>query len=182
MEDPVAYATAAGTVKPRIPPLLCPHCGLIDVPLLGPGAGKHVARALCSGCGRYLKWLPKALLGLAKEEPRMDCLNLCLCSGYLERDPSVRYREDGTAHCTCTLRVEEVREGTCYKTYVLAEAYGKTGEALAELHGGAVVLVQGKLFWRKQVTASGAEKSGLALQVQKVSPWGPTPALGGTNP
>jgi single-stranded DNA-binding protein len=112
----------------------------------------------------------------------MDCLNLCLCSGYLERDPTVRFREDGTAHCTGTLRVEEVREGTCYKTYVLAETYGKTGEALAALHGGAVVLLQGKLFWRKQVTASGADKSGLALLVQKVSPLVPTPALRGTSP
>ena len=107
----------------------------------------------------------------------MDCVNLCLISGYLERDPTVRYREDGTAHCVCTVRVEEMREGTCYKTYVLAEAYGKTGEALAELPGRAIVLLQGKLFWRKQVTASGAEKSGLALLVQKVSPLVPTPML-----
>ena len=111
----------------------------------------------------------------------MDCLNLCLVSGSLERDPTLRYREDGAAHCTCTLRVEEMREGTCYKTYVLAEAYGKTGETLAAQHGGAVVLLQGKLFWRKQVTASGAEKSGLALLVQKVSPLVPTPAMPRSN-
>ena len=111
----------------------------------------------------------------------MDCLNLCVLSGYLERDPTVRYREDGTAHCTCTLRVEEVREGTCYKIYVLAEAYGKTGEALAALHGGAVVLLQGKLFWRKQGSASGAEKSGLAVLAQKVHPLLLTPALTGSS-
>jgi single-stranded DNA-binding protein len=111
----------------------------------------------------------------------MDSLNLCILSGYLERDPTVRYREDGTAHCTCTLWVEEHREDTCFRTYVLCEAYGKTGEALAALHGGAVVLLQGKLFWRKQVTASGAEKSGHALLVQKVSPLVPTPTLSGSS-
>ena len=175
MEESVAYHPAATPVKPRIPPLLCPHCGLIEVPILGPGTQTHAARALCSGCGRYLKWLPKALLGLAQEAPRMDCLNLCLCSGYLERDPSVRYREDGVVHATCTLRVEEMRDGTCYKTYVLAEAYGKTGEALAELHGGAVVLLQGKLFWRKQMTASGADKGRLAVLVQKATMLAPAP-------
>jgi len=64
---------------------------------------------------------------------------------------------------------------------VLVEAFSKTAEALAELHGGAVVLAQGKLFWRKHVTSSGAEKSGLALLAQKISVLAPAATLTGTS-
>ena len=60
--------------------------------------------------------------------------------------------------------------------YVVAEAFGKAGDALAELPSGALALLQGKLFWRKHVTKRGAEKSGLALLVQKSSMLAPAPA------
>ena len=51
-------------MPPSLPPLHCGHCGVCDVPTIGPGAGQHVARALCSNpaCGRFLKWLPRALI------------------------------------------------------------------------------------------------------------------------
>jgi len=99
---------------PAIPPLPCLHCGACAVPTLGPGAGQHVARALCSNpaCGHFIKWLPKALFGGEKDVATMDSLNVCILSGYLERDAILRYREDGTAHCACTIRVEDVRDGT----------------------------------------------------------------------
>ena len=106
----------------------------------------------------------------------MDCSNVCLISGYVERNLAIRYREDGIAQCTCTLRVEELgATGTIYKTYVVAEAFGKTGEALGELHSGTLAVLQGKLFWRKHLTKSGEEKSGLALLLQKVSVLTPAP-------
>jgi hypothetical protein len=145
-----------------LPPLLCGHCGALDVPLIGPGTSVHVARALCSGCGRFLRWLPKALFDGEKDKPTMESVNVCVLSGTLERDPALRFRDDGSPHCTATIRLEEGRDGTLYKTYVLAEAFGKTAEVLADLHGGAVVIVQGKLFWRKQVSPSGTDRSGLA--------------------
>jgi Single-strand binding protein family len=166
-ELPVSHAAPPQVKDLSLPVLPCPVCGVVDTVVLGPGAGKHVARALCSQ-GHFIKWLPKALVGGEKDVPTMDSLNVCIVSGVLERDPTMRYREAGTAQCTCTLRLEEARDGTVYNTYVLAEAYGKTAEVLADLQGGAVVVLQGKLFWRKQQAASGADKSGLALLVQKV--------------
>jgi hypothetical protein len=36
-------------------PLPCPACGAIDVPRIQSGTGPHVAKALCRGCGRFLK-------------------------------------------------------------------------------------------------------------------------------
>jgi hypothetical protein len=105
-----------------------------------------------------------------------DYTNVCLISGYVERHPAIRYREDGIAQCTWTLRVEELgATGTIYKTYVMAEAFGKTGEALGELHSDTLAMLQGKLFWRKHLTKSGEEKRGLALLVQKVSVLTPAP-------
>jgi len=104
------------------------------------------------------------------EAHAMDYANVCLISGYVECHPAIRYREDGIAQCTWTLRVEELgATGTIYKTSVVAEAFGKTGEALGELPSGTLAVLQGKLFWRKHLTKSGEEQSGLALLVQKVS-------------
>ena len=47
----------------------------------------------------------------------MDYANVCLISGYVERHPAIRYRDDGIAQCTWTLRVEELgAAGTIDKT------------------------------------------------------------------
>src|SRR5207244_96318 len=73
----------------NIPPLCCPACGAIDTPTVGPGVGKHVARAVCQHCSRFIKWLPRALVHIDKEVHAMDCTNVCLISGYLERDPAL---------------------------------------------------------------------------------------------
>ena len=106
----------------------------------------------------------------------MDYANVCLISGYVERNPAIRYRGDGIAQCMCSLWVEELgATGTIYKTSMVAEAFGKTREALGELHSGTLAVLQGKLFWRKHLTKSGEEKSGLALLVQKVSVLTPAP-------
>ena len=100
----------------------------------------------------------------------MDSLNILIVSGYLERDPVVRFREDGTCLCTGTLRLEEQgTQGTVFKTFLPFEAFGKVGEQLGEWHAGALCTLQGKVFWRKYHTKSGEEKSGLALLVQKGS-------------
>jgi hypothetical protein len=44
-----------------LPALPCRACGASAVPVLGPGAGPHAARATCRQCSRFIKWLPKAL-------------------------------------------------------------------------------------------------------------------------
>ena len=100
----------------------------------------------------------------------MDGVNYLLMSGPLERAPSVRWREDGTCVCTGSLRIDEVSaKGIVYKTFVPFEAYTKVAEVLGERHAGDVVMLQGKIFWRRYHTKSGEEKSGLALLVSKGS-------------
>ena len=37
---------------------------------------------------------------------------------------------------------------------MVAEAFGKAGDALAELPSGALALLQGKLFWRRLILDS----------------------------
>jgi single-stranded DNA-binding protein len=112
----------------------------------------------------------------------MECVNLGVISGYLARDPAMRHREDGMAQCPCTSRVEEVGpNGTLYKTCVVAEAYGKTADAVADLHQGDVVMVQGKVFWRQHVTQGGVEKRGLAVLAQKASLLAPAAVPASSN-
>ena len=41
---------------PRLSPLACPKCGVIDHPTLAPGTLVHYARLLCPGCGLFLRW------------------------------------------------------------------------------------------------------------------------------
>ena len=105
----------------------------------------------------------------------MDAINLLIVSGALER-VALRFREDGTPVCTGTIRVDELgAQGTVFKTYVPFEGYAKCGEALGARHEGDVMLLQGKVFWRKYTLKSGEEKSGLALLVQKASVLVPAP-------
>jgi single-stranded DNA-binding protein len=101
----------------------------------------------------------------------VDSLNVVALTGILERDPTIRCDPDsGTPRCSGTLRCEDVgASGSTFKLYVPLEAWGKTAEALGELHAGALVAVQGKLCWRKYVTKAGEEKGTLAVLVGKVS-------------
>jgi single-stranded DNA-binding protein len=94
----------------------------------------------------------------------MEGINVLIISGTLERDPAIRWREDGMCVCTGSVRMDPV-----YKIFMPFEAYGKTGEAMGECHMGDGVLLQGKIFWRKYVTKSGEEKSGPAILVNKGS-------------
>ena len=42
----------------------CRKCGGTDF-RQGPGKGRHAARLVCAGCGLFLRWLPRALVGVA---------------------------------------------------------------------------------------------------------------------
>lgn len=101
----------------------------------------------------------------------MDSLNVVGLTGMLERDPAMRFDSDsGTARCSGTLRCEDLgARGSTFKLYVPLEAWGKTAEALGELHAGALVAIQGRLCWRKYMTKAGEEKGTLTVLVGKVS-------------
>jgi hypothetical protein len=152
MEEAEEYAVATPMVKPRIPPLLCPHCGVCDVPRIGPGTQTHVARALCSGCGRYLKWLPKALLGLEQKEQTMGGIARCVVIGVIGKyGCSLHYATSGAACASFTLVVsEQGSDGRTYNLFVPCEVWGKKAEGASELAAGQLCLFEGKLARRKQ--------------------------------
>ena len=107
----------------------------------------------------------------------MDNLNAVALTGTLERDPLMRYdNNSGAAKCAATLRCEEVNANrSTFTLYVPLEAFGRQGEALGELHAGALVAVQGKLCWRKFTTRQGEDKSSLAVLVQRHHVLAPAP-------
>lgn len=159
------------SLPPALPFLTCASCGVMDIPRLedGPSPGER-RKAVCTHCGHYLKWLPKS--SPAHEETRlMDSVNVVVLTGVLETEPAIRWEPDNNlARCTGRLRCEEVNAtGSLFRLYVPLEAWGKTAEALGELHAGALVSIQGKLCWRKYVTKRGDEKGTLAVLVGKVS-------------
>jgi hypothetical protein len=39
--------------------MTCRRCGVIAAPVVGPGSGPHIARALCSACGTFIDWLSR---------------------------------------------------------------------------------------------------------------------------
>src|SRR5712691_4729269 len=108
--------------------LPCPGCGHVGRPTLAPGTPPHGHKALCASCGRFLKWLPKP----KEEAVVMDAVNYLLVSGTLERNPSVRFREDGTCVCTRSLRIDEQGAQGTFRTFVPFEGYSKVAEVLGE--------------------------------------------------
>lgn len=67
-----------------------------------------------------------------------------------DRGVEVQFLPTGTACATFTLVVQEPgKEGERYSTYVSCEVYGKNAEAAGELEVGDMVLLDGRLRWRK---------------------------------
>src|SRR5689334_4135967 len=116
-----------------LPPLLCPHCGACAVPLLGPGAGQHVARALCGQCGRFLRWLPRALM--EGKDPAMGGLSRAIVLGTVSKaGVEVRYSTSGTPCASFTLVVSERgQDGKEHPTFIDCECWGKKAESAGEL-------------------------------------------------
>ena len=80
-------------MTPNLLPLPCPACGACAVPTIGPGAGQHVARAVCASCGRFLKWLPRALV---EKESAMGGLSRAIVLGTVSKaGVEVRYSTSG---------------------------------------------------------------------------------------
>lgn len=42
---------------PSLPATACPHCGVVDVPKLGPGLPPHAFRATCRHCEAFVQWV-----------------------------------------------------------------------------------------------------------------------------
>jgi hypothetical protein len=153
MKEAIAYAPAAPPVKPgRLPPLLCGYCGTCAVPLIGPGAQKHVARALCSNpaCGRFLRWLPRALF--QQEGVAVGCINRVFLCGEIGRSGvTVKFAQSGAACANFTLVLtEQGSDGKEHATFVDCECWGKKAEAASELEPGQLALFEDKLAKRKR--------------------------------
>jgi single-stranded DNA-binding protein len=120
--------------------------------------------------GTHIGWPTQAATQKERVSMVIESANFTIVSGTLERDPTIRYKEDGTAVCTCSLRLEESGTNSpVFRTFVMCEAYGKAAEALGERQAGDVLLLHAKLFWRKYHTKDGQDKSSLALLVQRCS-------------
>ena len=135
--------------------LLCPACGVIDMPRIEPGTGPHVAKAVCCGCGRFLKWLPKVLVerGVAMQ----PCINRCTLLGQIGRSGvEVSYHGQGTPKAAFMLVLSETgSDGKEHQLWQPCEVWGKRAEVIGELDAGATVLVEGKL--RRQKRGEGWE-------------------------
>jgi hypothetical protein len=149
-EEAADYHQAAATVKGlSLPALPCPVCGVVAVPTLGPGSGKHVSRALCPQ-GHFIKWLPKALVG--GEQAMTANVNRVILVGIMGKyGASLSYKTSGMACATFTLELrEQGADGKTYSTLIPCEVWGKKAEAASELEAGRLCLFEGKLAKRKK--------------------------------
>src|SRR4051812_20220666 len=82
MEESADYHQATAMVKPhgRVPPMPCPACKRIEIPVLYAGSGPHVARAVSACCQRFIRWIPKALVE-GKEQAMGGGIARCLIVG-----------------------------------------------------------------------------------------------------
>jgi len=153
-----------------LPTLPCRHCDTVAVPTLGPGAGQHVARALCSGCGAFLKWLPRALI---EGKDRMGCLNrVILCGAVSKYGVTVKYANNGTPCASFALELhEQGPDGRDHTTYIDCECWGKKAEGASEIEPGQMVLFEGRLRKRPkgeqwEMVVSGFEVSPLRASAE----------------
>ena len=158
-----------------LPPMLCTVCGVVEPPAVSPGTGPHVAKACCSGCGVFLKWIPKALLQ-AQEARMAASVNRVVLLGTISTyGLEVRYTPSGTPCASFTLVVSEVgQDGKSHEVYVPCEVWGKKAEAAGECEAGQLVLFEGKL--RKRPKGDTWEFVVSGFEVQPVL----LPAVSGT--
>jgi hypothetical protein len=121
----------------NLPPRPGAACGACAVPLVGPGAGPHPARALCGSCGRFLQWLPKVLFA-GKEPRRMGSIARCIVLGVVSKHGvEVRYASSGAPCVSLTLVVtEQGQDGRPHDLFVPVEVWGRRAEAVSELVPG----------------------------------------------
>ena len=122
--------------------LPCFRCGLVAIPRTEAGTGPHHLKALCRGCGRFLKWLAKP-----KEDTVTATVNRVVLLGTIgKQGVEVRYSTNGTPCATfMLLLVEAAQDGKHYTTLVPCEIWGKRAEAAAECEAGQLVVFEGKI-------------------------------------
>jgi single-stranded DNA-binding protein len=136
-----------------LPVLPCLACGVVAAPQVSPGTGPHALMATCGSCGRFLKWLPKALVQPQKENARMMAsVNRVVLVGEIGRyGVTVRYADSGTPCASFALVLQEQgQDGKAFQTLVDCQVWGKKAEAAGELEAGQLVLFEGKLAKRKK--------------------------------
>jgi primosomal replication protein N len=130
-------------------PLVCPRCGVCDVPTVGPGAGPHAYRACCRHCGRFLTWLRRAIV---EGTNRMSCLNRVTLLGQIAKaGVTIKYATTGTPCASFTLVLSE--RGQDQKEHYLfidCEVWGRKAESAGELESGQLCRFEGKLAKRKR--------------------------------
>jgi hypothetical protein len=137
-----------------IPALLCLAWSVLAVPQGSPGTGPHSVKASCSSCGRFLKWLPKAMVqSHRKEDHRMVAsVNRVVLVGEIGRyGVTMTYHESGTPRASFTLVIcEQGQDGKTFHTLADCQVWGRKAEAAGELDAGQLVLFEGKLAKRKR--------------------------------
>lgn len=128
--------------------LPCFGCGLVAVPRReeGPQPGEY-RKAMCAGCGRYLKWLPKA-----KEERMQGSVNRVVLLGTISKyGVELSYvGNNGTAKATFSLTLTEAgQDGKEHVTFIPCEVWGKRAEGVGELDAGQLVVFEGRLRKRQ---------------------------------
>jgi Single-strand binding protein family len=132
-----------------LPAMPCPTCDQVVTPVLGPGAGQHVARALCPQ-GHHIKWLPRALFA-GRKDPMPSINRVILCGVISKYGVTVKYATSGAACASFTLVLSESgQDGKAHTTFVDCECWGKKAEAAGELDAGQLALFEGKLAKRKK--------------------------------
>src|SRR5712691_6233200 len=117
--------------------LPCMVCGTVAPPRLEPGTGPHGAKALCAGCGRFFRWVPKALL--SQEVCMQVSVNRCTLLGTIGKGGvEVSYHGQGTPKAAFMLvLVEQGSDGKEHQLWQPVEVWGKRAEQVGELDAGA---------------------------------------------
>jgi hypothetical protein len=101
-----------------------------------------VAKAICAGCGGFIKWLPKP-----KEACVHPSVNRVLLLGVISKHGvDVSYHGQGMPKAAFMLVVSELgSDGKPHQLWQPVEIWGKKAKQVGELDAGALVLVDGKL-------------------------------------
>ena len=124
----------------------CPHCGAMDRPTRGPGSGPHAAALVCRHCRRWLRWAKKE-----QQVTMMSGLNRVLLVGQVsDRGIELSYLPTSQPLASFTLVLSDVgKDGNVYKTYCPCEVYGAGAERAGDLDAGMLVLLEGRLRWKR---------------------------------
>lgn len=148
--------------------LPCFACGLVARPRMdeGPQLGEY-RKAMCPGCGRYLKWLPK------RQEGRMVAsVNRVVLLGEIGKYGVEVVTVGQGSKATFQLILSETgQDGKEHAVFVPCEVWGKRAQNAGELAPGQLVLFEGKLRKRQnaqqqwELVISGFDLTPLAAAV-----------------